>query len=237
MIVICKKETKKLVKGLKYEATEVYGGLTRFFIRIKDIGTYTINNFSDVNGNPIPKVLFRNVSVVQNRFLKFEDLKEGDVLVCKNDRYKHFIKDKMYRISELKTTSSDVVGYAGKVYKSIRNFILFEGNNRFLKFNSWSFRKLDNSESRDISLRSLLDNEEASYAVDKSLRRLDLVENKYLTLLEVLSRSILDSNRHHLDIIDWACIKSSGNTGVKKSDYDELLNMSLREILDKIQKK
>ena len=61
-----------------------------------------------------------------------------------------------------------------------------------------------------------------------------MISNKELELMCMLSKSIIDPNRHHLSIIDWACQKSGTNLGIIPNDYTTLLNMSLKDILEKI---
>ena len=61
--------------------------------------------------------------------------------------------------------------------------------------------------------------------------------NKNLELVKNLSRSIVDENRHHLSIIDWACQKSGTNLGITSDDYSFLMNMTLKDILEKIETK
>ena len=50
-----------------------------------------------------------------------------------------------------------------------------------------------------------------------------------------LSKSIIDENRHHLSILDWACYKTGSMMGIVKEDYNELVNMSLKDILELIE--
>ena len=64
-----------------------------------------------------------------------------------------------------------------------------------------------------------------------------MVANKELELMNMLSKSIIDPNRHHLSIIDWACQKSGTNLGITSDDYSDLLSMSLKDILEKIETK
>jgi hypothetical protein len=51
----------------------------------------------------------------------------------------------------------------------------------------------------------------------------------------MLSKSIIDPNRHHLSILDWTCQKSGTNLGITPDDYSDILNMTLKEILEKIE--
>ena len=232
MIVICKKETKRIVKGARYEVDTIRLRGGRFFISIKGIGSYIIDNFTTTDGNPVPKVAFAPIrQPIEYLKVKFEDLKIGDILVCITDRYKNLIKGRMYKISDAKSINKDRISYSGTILKHSDNSIKFEGSNRFLKFNSWSFRSLDREEARGISLNSIL-SEEVSFAVDSSIRKIDLVDNKDVELIKVLSKAIVDQSRHHLDVIGWACEKSAGYLGIERSDYDKFLNMPLKQILE-----
>jgi hypothetical protein len=64
-----------------------------------------------------------------------------------------------------------------------------------------------------------------------------LVQNKEFELMSALSKSIIDINRHHLSITEWACQKSGSNLGITTDDYTTLLNMSLKDILTLIESK
>jgi hypothetical protein len=55
--------------------------------------------------------------------------------------------------------------------------------------------------------------------------------------MSALSKSIIDPNRHYLSIIDWACQKSGTNLSITPDDYNTLLNMSLKDILNIIETK
>ena len=70
----------------------------------------------------------------------------------------------------------------------------------------------------------------------KKQRKLDFVVNKELFFMELLSKSILDKNRHDIDIIDWACVQSKKKIDLTREDFDDVLNMSLGDILKLIDK-
>jgi hypothetical protein len=53
----------------------------------------------------------------------------------------------------------------------------------------------------------------------------------------MLSKSIIDVNRHHLSILDWACQKSGSYLKITPDDYETLLNMPLKDILKIIETK
>ena len=66
-------------------------------------------------------------------------------------------------------------------------------------------------------------------------RKIDLVQDKNLELLKIVSKSILDPNRHGLKILDWGIQQVSKRTEVNVDDYADLLEMSLKDILDLIE--
>lgn len=234
MIVICKKATKKLVKGLRYEVQNLYndGSNQRWLeakVEIKGFGKYAVANFTDINGNPLPKI---NILVPRQTFkiLEYSDLKEGDIIVCTSDSYKTLVKGGMYRIEKLKETVHQYKNYSGQPYTRAERTIKFEGIKRTLKFSSWRFRKLNSNESREISLNSILTGEKPK-VLTSSVRKIDFVPNKNVELMNIISRSIVDVNRHQLSIIDWACQKTGANLDINKKDFDSLMTMSLQQIL------
>jgi len=241
MIVVCKRPTKRLVKGLRYETGSLWndGSNQRWLegtVEILGIGRFVVDNFTDTNGNPLPKT---NIIVpnVQIETLKFEDLKKGDILVCKSDSYKTLGKGCMYQIEELKSKSEQRRNWNNQMYTYTEQSIKFVGIPRTLKFSPWRFRKLTAQEAREISLNSVLHGEEPAIVKSKDVRKIELVSNKEFELMNMLSKSILDPNRHHLSIIEWACQKSGTNLGITPGDYESLLSMSLKDILDKIETK
>lgn len=238
MIVICKKPTKKLVKGLRYEVQNLYndGKNQRWIeskVEIKGIGRYSVDNFTDIDGNPLPKI---NILTPRPSFvsLSFEDVKEGDILVCKTDSYKTLAKDGMYRVSKLIQKTTDYKNYSGSTYQRTEKSIQFEGIKRAIKFSSWKFRKLTAEESRELQLSSLLNGEKPNIITSASIRKIDLTVNKELLLLQILSKSILDESRHHLSVLEWAIQKVGSNYSIRKEDFSTLLEMPLKEVLDKI---
>lgn len=236
MIVICKKETKKLVKGLRYEVQNLWnnGQNQRWIdgkIEVKGVsGRYSVNNFTDTNGNPVPNI---NHSTPRERIienLKFADLKKGDILVCKVDSYKTMMKGGMYKIENLETFS-----YNRGTWTHTEEYVRFEGIKRKLRFNSWRFRKLTPEESREIQLGSILEGKDPEIIKTTDIDKFDKIVNKEKALMEILSKSILDTNRHHLSILEWACKKSNGNISITEDNYKDLLEMPLKDILQKIE--
>ena len=241
MIVICKRPTKRLVKGVRYETGSLYNSGTNQrwqegTVEILGIGRFVVDNFTTTDGNPLPKT---NIVVQPTHLeqLTFEQLTKGDILICTSDGYKTLGKGCMYQIEELKVKSEQKMGWNKQPYTHVEKSIKFVGIPRTLKFSSWRFRKLTAQEAREISLNSVLHGEEPVIVKSKDIRKIELVANKELELMSMLSKSIIDPNRHHLSIIDWACQKSGTNLGITSDDYSALLNMSLKDILEKIETK
>lgn len=241
MIVICKRPTKRLVKGVRYETGSLYNSGTNQrwqegTVEILGIGRFVVDNFTTTDGNPLPKT---NIIVQPTHLeqLTFEQLTKGDILICTSDGYKTLGKGCMYQIEELKVKSEQKMGWNKQPYTHVEKSIKFVGIPRTLKFSPWRFRKLTAQEAREISLNSVLHGEEPVIVKSKDIRKIELVANKELELMSALSKSIIDPNRHHLSITDWACQKSGQNLGITSDDYSALLNMSLKDILEKIETK
>lgn len=237
MIVICKRPTKKLVKGLRYEVQNLWndGKNQRWLeskVEIKGIGRYSVDNFTDVDGKPLPKINLLNPRTYAKP-LTFEEIKEGDILVCTSDSYKTLAKDAMYRVSKVIQKTKDYKNYNGTTYQRADRSIQFEGIVRAIKFSSWRFRKLTAEESREIQLSSILNGEKPP-VVTKTQRKIDLVPNKEIVLINLLAKSILDPNRHHLSIVDWTIQKTGSNYSIKIEDLKDLLDLPLKTILEKI---
>ena len=241
MIVICKRPTKKLVKGVRYETGSLHNSGTNQrwqegTVEILGIGRFVVDNFTTTDGNPLPKTdIIVPRSPIHN--LEFRDLTKGDILVCISDNYKTLGKGCMYQIEELITKSYQKMGWNKQPFTHTEQSIRFVGIPRTLKFSHWRFRKLSAQEAREISLNSVLHGEEPVIVKSKDIRKIELVANKELELMNMLSKSIIDPNRHHLSIIDWACQKSGTNLGITSDDYSFLMNMTLKDILEKIETK
>lgn len=238
MIVICKKESKRLIKGFKYEVSYLRNTpnprANNGRISIKGIGGYSVDSFTDIDGNEIPKIDYTapQESIPVKEF-KFEDLVKGDFLMCKVDNYKTLVKGNIYKIESLNTTTTESTGYGGVKHIYHSHFVKFEGTQRKLKFSNWCFRPLTIGEARELTLNKVLKDEDFEVIDMKKYRKIDLIKNKDEELLKVISKSILDTNRHHLSIIEWGCKIS--NLNINKEDYDYLLNLSLKDILEKIE--
>lgn len=239
MIVICKKASKKLVKGLRYDVQNLWndGKNQRWLegkVEIKGFGRYTVKNFTDIDGKPLPNVNVLNPRTV-TKILEFSELKKGDILICTSDNYKTLVKGGMYRIESLKEVNQTYKSYSGQNFTRSEKTIKFEGIKRTLKFSSWRFRKLSANESREISLNSILTGEKPNILTSK-IRKIDFVPNKNVELMNVVSKSIIDPNRHQLSILEWACQKTGCSLDINQKDFDELLGMNLGQILDLLDK-
>lgn len=241
MNVICKRGTKRLIKGVRYEVLNLYNDGTnqRWIegkVEISGVGRFSVDNFTDTDGKPLPNLNIIKQTVTQE-ILNFEDLKKGDILVCKSDVYKTMGKGCMYQIEELITKTSQKMTWNQVPYIHKDYSIKFVGITRTLKFSPWRFRKLTPHEAREISLNSVLHGEDPAIIKSKDIKKIELIPNKEFELMSALSKSIIDPNRHHLSITEWACQKSGVNLGITSDDYNTLMNMSLKDILNIIETK
>lgn len=241
MKVIAVRSTKKIIKGCSYVASSLYNdGTNRVWVEgkvhIKDIGRFSVNNFTTEDNKPLPKINIIE-KIDQRKPFEFSDIKKGDILICKTDKYVTLVKNAMYKIEDFSTKTYSKSRWNGTQYTYSENYIKFEGVSRKLIFNNYRFDKLPSDQAREIVLNKVLyDEDDDIIRTDfKSNRKIDFIKNKELELMKVISRSLLDDNRHHLDIIDWGCIQIDKNLKLVKDDYSDLLNMKLVDILKLIE--
>lgn len=240
MIVISKIANKKLLKGHRYEVQQLWnaGNNQRWVegkVQLVGFGRYSVDNFTDTSGSPLPKTNYVSTQPQVERFIKYEDCKVGEILVCNSDHYKTLAKGSMYRIEKLDKVETEVNAWGGNKWVRKEESIKFEGINRKLKFNGWAFRKLTPEETRDISLGSILTGEEPDIVKTTAIRKIDMSVNKERTLMEVIAKTLLDENRHHLTIIEWSCQKTGEKLRIKPDDFKDILDMKLSDILEKIE--
>lgn len=233
MIIISKKDSKRLVKGGRYEVMSLYnnGNNNRWLegtVYIKDLGRFSVENFTDSMGGIVPKL---NILPENQSLLKFEELKKGDIIVCISSSYKTLMKDGFYRIENLDVLTKNT-NYNGRTFTNTTKFIKLEGIKRRLTFNTFNFRKLNTDEFREINLNQLLKNESVNIIKSENIKKIDLVKNKNEFLLKALAKSICDSNRNNLSIIDWTCKKVEDKMGLNNKDFDTLMSLTLKEILE-----
>lgn len=240
MIVISKIGNKRLIKGHRYEVQNLWnnGSNQRWLegkIQLVGFGRYSVSSFTDSSGNPIGNINYTTTTTQVSRFIKFEDVSNGEILVCVSDNYKTMAKGSMYKIEKLECVETERLGWNNIKYTHREYNIKFEGVSRKLKFNGWSFRKLTPEESREISLNTILHNEAPKIVKTSDIRKIDLVPNKNKSLMEVISKTLLDVNRHHLSIVDWSCQKTGEKLRINPDDFKELLDMKLSDILKLIE--
>lgn len=238
MIVICKKPTKRLVKGIRYEVEGLWNNGTsqRWMegtVQIKGVGRFTVKNFVDESGNPLPQILI-NPPRKEIKRVDWTELKKGDILVCTSEHYKTLVCDGMYKIESLITKKIPYKSWNGTIGERLENKIKFVGMSRSLKFNSWAFRALTSSEQREIALSQVLDGQEPNIIQSQKIRKIDLVQDKNPVLMKALCQSILDPNRHVLSVVDWACQKTGEKWDLQPSDFSEIINKPLSEILQNV---
>lgn len=230
MRVIYKGDSKKLIKNEIYEVDSLYnnGTNTRWLEGSIFINgsKFNVDKFVKEDGSKIDKVNIVNNSKLTNNFIDFNDLQKGDIIICITDTLKSLVKDKMYIIENLEI---EYVNSTPRPYKI--NYVTFNGINKRFIFSNWKFKKLDSDKAREIALESLLDNKEPNYVTKIPKRKIDISDNKNKDLIILLSKSILDKNRHKLSVLDWACLQLGTTLSVNKEDYSELLNMKLKDVL------
>ena len=239
MVVICKKGTVKLIKGLPYQVVALENSDKTKIGRawIKDIGWYTVNNFETTDGKPLPKIdIARKIEIEEP--LEFSQLSKGDILICKSDSYKTLVKGSMYKIKELSSVSKQMKRWNGTTYTNSDNYVRFEGVSRKLMFSNWRFKKLPTDQAREMALEQILHDapDKVTRTDFRNLRKIEHIENKDNELMQVLAKSITDVNRHKLSIVDWAVQQLGRKMDLERSDYSHLMNMKLKDILKLIDK-
>ena len=129
MIVICKKPTKRLVKGIRYEVEGLWNNGTsqRWMegtVQIKGVGRFTVKNFVDESGNPLPQILI-NPPRKEIKRVDWTELKKGDILVCTSEHYKTLVCDGMYKIESLITKKIPYKSWNGTIGERLENKIKF----------------------------------------------------------------------------------------------------------------
>jgi hypothetical protein len=237
MVVICKKGTIKLVKGLTYQVVELQNVSKTQIGRvcIKDLGWYTVNNFETTDGQPLPKIDITRKEPVEKR-LEFSQLSKGDILICKSDSYKTLVKGGMYKIDELSSVSKQIKNWSGATYTHIDNYVRFEGVSRkliFDGFSHWRFNKLPTDQAREMTLEQILHDapDKITRTDFRNLRKIEHIKNKDEELMSILAKSILDGNRHQLSVVDWVVQQLGKKMDLTRNDYSHLMNMKLSDIL------
>jgi len=241
MKVISKKNTRILIKGCQYEVYRIWNDGSNSWrdgmLQLRKFGPIlSVENFTYINGKKLSRINY-SATGAEERYirLEFKDVKKGDILLCETDGYKTFVKDGMYKVEKTITVKGTRINFVGTMLPIEKKYIKFVGIKRKIIFNGWNFRKLTVDENRKKSLSEILEGEKYKIILSgDDVRNIDLVDDKDDILLKILSKSILDKNRHHLSIVDWACEKIGDKLSIKKEDYEPYMNMTFAEILEKI---
>lgn len=238
MKVISKIDTKKLIKGVTYEVSYLhnFNGMSSVISLVGISGSYSPKNFTDLNGNDVKKVNYRRYK--NDNILNFKDIIKGDILVCESKSYKTLMEGGYYEVEEKEEKKS----YNHSTIPGLRKmsmtkkYIKFVGINRKFIFNSYRFRKLSLDEKREFDLSKVLGEKSPDIIKTSNINKLDLMsdKDKFKTLIDTLCKSILDESRHELSILEWACKKTSDKINITKKDYKDILEMPLKDILNKI---
>lgn len=85
MNIICKKGSTKLVKGHSYEVIAMNNSTTSTYksVRLKDFGSYSVKNFTTMDGKVLPEIDIALPTNFYNRYelLKGDDVIKGDIIV------------------------------------------------------------------------------------------------------------------------------------------------------------
>jgi len=222
MRVISLKSNTKLIKGAEYIAdsfnnTNTGNRWNSHRVSIRGYGSYQCKNFTDINGDPLPAINYVNPNRPVYERVNANSLSKNDIIVCNSDRYKYLVKGGKYRITEVNHQSE----YSAK--------IKLEGYNRWIRWSSWSFRKLSLQETRELALSQIFDQPE-NFSVE-FVRKFDKEQNQIKVLLQTISKSIMDPYRHNLDIIDWGIHKEK-NQKLTREDFKDILDKPLSEVLE-----
>lgn len=231
MKVIAKKTSSRVLKDNEYEVLSIWNDGTEAWregsIKLVNVtGYHQASNFITLDSKELPEIKFDNDV---RKYTSYDELSVNDILICKSDRYKSMIKGGYYKIEKL----TQAIGKYNTT-----NYVKLEGVSRKLVFDCYSLDKLPTEIAREMSLNQVLyDEEDKIIRTDfKKQRKLDFVVNKELFFMELLSKSILDPNRHNIDIIDWTCVQSKKKIDLTREDFDDVLKMSLGDILKLIDK-
>jgi hypothetical protein len=236
MKVICKTNNSKLIKDQVYETSVIRNkSKYRGILYIDNLGWYSVNSFTDTSGNPIPKIDIINKNILKREKLDFNSFEEGDILVCVTNRMKILSYNCMYQVEEKSSKKKEYTDRNGFKKEKVENYVKFKGINRKFIINNWcyNFRILNQAEKRELVTSKLLN--EKTNVLHKQIRKIDTVVNKNEELLKQIAKSLLDEKRHNLSIIQWAIEKTGKLYSLKEEDFKDLLELPLKEILNKIE--
>lgn len=241
MIAIRKNSTTKLIKGVRYEVQTLWNDprnsdWRRGKIKLVGLGTYHESGFTDINGNPLPKINYQNPNVQETKLTEASEVSDGDILVCLSDRYKNLTKGSMYRVEKVIKKEYKANNFTtGTTYTRYEYYVKFEIMNRKIRFWGWNFRKLTPQEARDFTISEILGEKNDKVVTDPSIKKIDLVENKEKLLIQFLAKTLLDDKRHELSPLDWCCQKVAHNWGLTPEDFGDLMNLTISDLFKKME--
>lgn len=225
MYVINNKSGTILVKGAKYKVREISnlnGNKYGMIVLSKFPGkVYSCGNFKTLDGKNLPSIQ-KNYEEKKHFSLS---VKKGDLIKCLSDVYNNYTKGEVYKVK--------YVSDHGSTYGSNSVYMKIEGFSNSVKATN-NFKILTKAEKRKHVIDSMR-KDNSTFIKESSGRKIDSVDNKNKKLMEFISKSIVDKNRHYLTILEWAIRKKGNKYEIKKDDYKDLLKMTLGEILKEIE--
>lgn len=206
MEVLCIESTKRLIKGEKYIVDNIYNDYGRVTIILSDFTNYYLaNRFTKLDGSEITK----DDVYSHYKYISFDEVKIGDNLMCLTNRFKKLKKGNYYKVIDKKYD------------RFYAEMIKFENMKTFVVYGCRLFTILPLSEMRNIKINSLLNDPP------------NLIDDECDLLIKSICRSVNDPYRHSLSIINWAVDKYN-NGKFTNIDYDNILDMTLKDVINKI---
>lgn len=248
MNVIAIKSTKKLNKDGVYKVASLQNQNTRsspyftptvrIYLRDNSVQTFSLSGFKPESGTTFPNIIWMDSDYQQmlnerDQMKIDKNLKSGDYVVPVHDGLKTLIKGRKYKVNEV--VSHDQLSSRGTVsWTDIK--IKLEGSQRL--YVAYNFRKCTSQEVREISLKELFDEKSETEKVNRFKRKFDYLsdDEKRSTLVGIIMESSTDRYRNQMSILDWAADKTGSKYNLKREDFDDILNLSLKEILEIIEK-
>jgi len=234
MKVICVTPTQSLVTGCIYEVSQIHVDSIQVFLKKDLLSSFVIKkHFTKLDGSMIDSVhryrsekYLEYISDRSSRILRNDltKLKVGDYVIPTKDTFKSLIHRKSYRITDIKITP--------KPYSATK--IKIEGISRWYKIYSFTICPPEVSRAYNIDLITGSENNEVITIKDPKEKKINYLKNdeKILVLIDLLFRSKMDKNRNNLDIIDWAIKKRNNPYRLKREDFDQVLGLDLKQIVE-----
>lgn len=225
VICINPKNSTQLFKGVKYKCVVVSNryARTEYYIRLYNIsGTFPLDMFTLVNGEPIPKKDFVSDN---NRRVTLRDIPHNELVgtpvLCDNNKLRTLSYGKLYYISE--------VEYGTHMHYLAR--VKLKGQSQW--YSHWNFRVLPKDINREIELSKALDisseyDELTNYS--DNVGRGTMVKNLLSAFLDAIKykEKITDDSLTFLEIMKK---RSFSKYGIKQSDFSQLNDINWEDII------